>query len=146
MAWLVAIVATVALILWLGTGWIDSLQRTQARSMPPPASTQSPTPLPGHRFVYYPLSAHVTPGVNYHFTLQTHCGLGYPTGPDFDGSFWDPVGSTLTFGNPPPGVTVPFDNGSIVLTSANNAQFQSSLGSVFKFSRHEGNRTAGTCM
>jgi len=146
MVWLLPILATVALIVWLGTSWAASLQGAQVRLLPPPASNQSPTRLPSGRFTYYPHSARVAQRVTYQFTLLTHCGLGYPTGPDFDGSFWDPVGSTLAFGNPPPGVTSPLDTGFIVLTSGNTAQFHSSLGSVFSFSRHEGNRTSGSCM
>lgn len=118
------------------------------RPLPAAASFRSPEPVSGlpHRHVYYPNSAPVEAGIKYGMTLPTHCGLGYPDGPDFDGSLWDPTWTNFGFGNQPSGTSGPTDSGYIVLTSPNTAEFHSSQGFAFKFTRHAGARIAGECM
>jgi hypothetical protein len=117
--------------------------------LPPAAGTVTRIPIlgPGHRYLYFPVSGWVTAGVKYRYVLSTHCGLDYPTGPDFDGSFWDSVDPTqrnqLT--NPPPGFAGPQDEGYMVLLSADTAEFHSSRGAPARYTRRNGALVAGLC-
>jgi hypothetical protein len=117
--------------------------------LPPVVGTVTRLPVlgPGHRFLFFPVSGAVTPGLKYHYVLLTHCGLDYPTGPDFDGSFWDSVDSTQrnTLANPPPGFAQPEDVGYMILVSANTAEFHSSAGGVARFTRRTSALIAGLC-
>jgi hypothetical protein len=116
--------------------------------MPPSTAEVSRIPVfgPGHRYLYMPVSARVTPGVKYRYVLSTHCGLDYPTGPDFDGSFWDSVDPTQRnkFTNPPAGFADP-DDGYMILVSANIAEFHSSAGGVAQYTRRTRGVIAGDC-
>jgi hypothetical protein len=116
-------------------------------SLPTTANSHEPQPAGSTgRFVFYPSSGHVTQGVAYQFRLYTHCGLNYPTGPDFDGSFWESVGAGDDgSANPPPGFGNPFDNGTMTLLSANLAEYRSSQGVVMRFTRQSGSRVASPC-
>lgn len=118
-----------------------------ASSLPPLASSSEPQPAGSTgRFVFYPNSGPVAQGVAYWFRLYTHCGLNYPTGPDFDGSFWDSTGAADDgSGNPPPGFGNPFDNGTMTLLSANLAEYRSSQGVTMRFTRHSGSKVASPC-
>ena len=118
--------------------------------MPPSTGTVSRIPVlgPGHRYLYFPGSGRVTPGLKYRYVLPTHCGLDYPTGPDFDGSFWDSVDSTQRnkFASTPPGFAQPEDDGYMILVSADTAEFHSSAGGVAKYTRRTRGLIAGDCM
>jgi len=118
--------------------------------MPPSTGTVSRIPVlgPGHRYLYFPGSGRVTPGLKYRYVLPTHCGLDYPTGPDFDGSFWDSVDSTQRnkFASTPPGFGQPEDDGYMILVSADTAEFHSSAGGVAKYTRRTRGLIAGDCM
>ena len=118
------------------------------RPLPAPASMQSPEAVsgPSHRHIFYANSSRVVPGIKYAITLPTHCGIGYPDGPDFDGSLWDPIWTKFEFGSQPTGTNGPSDSGYMVLTSTNTADFHSSQGLAFRFTRHLGSRIAGDCM
>ncbi len=118
------------------------------RPLPAPASFRAPEPVPGqsHRYTFYPNSSRVTAGIKYAMTMSTHCGIGYPDGPDFDGSLWDPAWTKFGFGSQPSGTNAPTDSGYVVLVSANTAEFHSSQGFAFRFIRHAGPRIAGDCM
>ncbi len=118
-----------------------------AASLPPPANSSEPQPVGSTgQFVFYPNSGHVTQGVAYYFRLYTHCGLNYPTGPDFDGSFWESSGAGDDgSGNPPPRFGNPFDNGTITLLSANLAEYRSAQGVLIRFTRHGGSKVASPC-
>jgi hypothetical protein len=117
--------------------------------LPPTTGTLTRIPVlgPGHRFLYFPLSGQVTAGLKYRFVLLTHCGLDYPTGPDFDSSFWDAVDSTqrnkLT--TPPPGFAQPEDVGYMILVSPDSAEFHSSAGGVAGYTRRMKALIAGIC-
>ena len=119
-------------------------------TMPPSTGTVSRIPVlgPGHRYLYFPGSARVTPGLKYRYVLPTHCGLDYPTGPDFDGSFWDSVDSTQRnkFASRPPGFAQPEDDGYMILVSTDTAEFHSSAGGVAKYTRRTRGLIAGDCM
>ncbi len=109
--------------------------------------TRIPVIGPGHRFLFFPVSGRVSAGLKYRFVLLTHCGLDYPTGPDFDGSFWDSVDATqrhkLT--NPPAGFADPEDEGYMILVSADTAEFHSSTGAVAQYTRRTSAVIAGLC-
>jgi hypothetical protein len=117
---------------------------------PMPSSTGAvsriPVLGPGHRYLYFPISARVTPGLKYRYVLSTHCGLDYPTGPDFDGSFWDSVDPTQRnkFTNPPPGFADP-DDGYMILAAPNTAEFHASAGGVAIYTRRTKGLIAGDC-
>jgi hypothetical protein len=118
---------------------------------PLPASTGTMTRIPvlgpGHRFLFFPVSGRVTAGLKYRFVLLTHCGLDYPTGPDFDGSFWDAVDPAQRnkLANPPPGFAQPEDVGYMILVSANTAEFHSSAGGIAEYTRRGKALIAGLC-
>ncbi len=113
----------------------------------PQVSVQHPKPLgPTGQYLFYPSSGHIKAGVRYRVHLYTHCGLAYPTGPDFDGSFWDTIEAVDDgSGNPPIGFGNPYDDGTIMLVSANLADYRSSGGVVVRFTRHSGGWVAGLC-
>jgi hypothetical protein len=117
--------------------------------LPPTAGTLTRIPVlgPGHRFLFFPVSGRVTAGLKYRYVLLTHCGLDYPTGPDFDGSFWDSVDSTQRnkFTNPPAGFAAPEDVGYMILVSADMAEFHSSAGGVAPYTRRTKALIAGLC-
>ncbi|TMC29839.1 MAG: hypothetical protein E6J32_06530 [Chloroflexi bacterium] len=102
---------------------------------------------PGHRFLFLPVSGRVTTGVKYRYGLETHCGIDYPTGPDFDGSFWDAVDPAQrhTFTNPPAGFAGPQDAGYMILLSPDTAEFHASAGTVARYTRRNGALIAGLC-
>ena len=118
--------------------------------LPPNAATLTRIPVlgPGHRYLFFPISGRVTAGLKYRYVLLTHCGLDYPTGPDFDGSFWDSEDSTqrnkLT--NPPAGFAAPEDVGYMILVSPNSAEFHSSAGGVARYTRRSKALIAGLCI
>jgi|GEM_PF-3975569 len=117
--------------------------------LPPATGTVTQIPIlgPGHRFLFFPVSGRVTPGVKYRYSLPTHCGIDYPTGPDFDGSFWDSVDPAQRHvsTNPPPGFAGPQDEGYMVLLSADTAEFHGSRGGVARYTRRNGAFVAGVC-
>jgi hypothetical protein len=117
--------------------------------LPATAGTLTRIPVlgPGHRFLFFPVSGRVTAGLKYRYVLLTHCGLDYPTGPDFDGSFWDSVDSTQRdkFTNPPGGFAQPEDPGYMILVSADTAEFHSSAGGVARYTRRTKALIAGLC-
>ena len=143
----IIVLATVAAgVLWIGNpagpfGRIEPL--------PPPTGTVTQIPIvgSGHRFLFLPVSGRVRVGVKYRYVLPTHCGIDYPTGPDFDGSFWDSVDPAQrhTLSNPPSGFAVPLDEGYILLLSAGVAEFHSSRGAVARYTRRNGAFIAGLC-
>jgi hypothetical protein len=99
--------------------------------------------LMGHRF--RPHSGRVVAGYRYGLKLYTHCGLA-SSGPDFDSSFWDPVGPESDgSGNPPPGVGNPFADGTMVLLPDGRAEFTSQSGARFLFTRHAGDKIFDIC-
>jgi hypothetical protein len=59
--------------------------------LPAAVSAYAPEGLPGanHPFLFRPNSARIKVGTKYAISISTQCGLQSPTGPDFDGSFWD---------------------------------------------------------
>jgi hypothetical protein len=117
--------------------------------LPPTTGTLTRIPVlgPGHRFLFFPVSGQVTAGLKYRFVLLTRCGLDYPTGPDFDGSFWDSVDSTQRdkFANPPAGFAQPEDPGYMILVAADTAEFHSSAGGVARYTRRTKALIAGLC-
>lgn len=95
---------------------------------------------------FHPRSSSAVLGVPYRLKIYTHCGLASWASPDFDGSFWDPVGPNDDGnGNPPAGVGNPFDQGTMVLVSRNRAQFTSRTGATFLFTRHVGDKGFAPC-
>jgi hypothetical protein len=117
--------------------------------LPPSTGTLTRIPVlgPGHRFLYFPVSGRVTADLKYRFVLLTHCGLDYPTGPDFDGNFWDAVDSTQRnrLAKPPPGFAQPEDVGYMILVSADTAEFHSTAGGVAGFTRRTKALISGLC-
>jgi hypothetical protein len=116
--------------------------------LPPNGATLTRIPIlgPGHRFLFFPVSGRVTPGVKYGYVLLTHCGLDYPTGPDFDGSFWDLADPTQRNQSTPQGFAQPEDHGYMILVSADTAEFHSSAGGVARYTRRTKALIAGLCM
>jgi hypothetical protein len=117
--------------------------------LPPTMGTLTRIPVlgPGHRFLFFPVSGRVTAGLKYRFVLLTHCGLDYPTGPDFDGNFWDAADSTQRnkLAKPPPRFAQPEDVGYMILVSADTAKFHSSAGGVAAYTRRTKALIAGLC-
>ena len=109
--------------------------------------TRIPVLGPGHRFLFFPVSSRVTPGLKYRFVLLTRCGLDYPTGPDFDGSFWDAAdpGQRNKLANPPPGFAQPEDVGYMIVVAPDIAEFHSSAGGVETYMRRTKTLIAGLC-
>jgi hypothetical protein len=116
--------------------------------LPPTTGTLTRIPVlgPGHRFLFFPVSGRVTQGVKYGYVLLTHCGLDYPTGPDFDGSFWDLADPAQRGQNTPPGFAQPEDEGYVILVSPDTAEFHSSAGGVARYTRRTKGLIAGLCM
>jgi hypothetical protein len=119
---------------------------------PLPATTRTltriPVIAPGHRFLFFPVSGRVSPGIKYRYVLLTHCGLDYPTGPDFDGSFWDAVDPTQRnkLANPPEGFATPEDVGYMIIVAPDTAEFHSSAGGTARYTRRTKDLIAGLCM
>ena len=117
--------------------------------LPPATGTVTQIPLigPGHRFLFLPVSARVRVAVKYRYSLPTRCGIDYPTGPDFDGSFWDSEDPAQrhTVADPPAGFVRPVDNGYLLLRSPGVAEFHSSRGAVARYTRRTGAFVAGVC-
>jgi hypothetical protein len=128
-------------------GALITRDRLIGAPLPGPASSRERQPLSSTgQYLFYANSGHVKQGVRYQFQLYTHCGLDYPTGPDFDGSFWQSVGpGDDGSGNPPAGFGNPHDNGTMTLVSANIAQFRGSSGASMRFTRQSRTKTAGPC-
>lgn len=142
----IVLVTIAAGVLWLGNpagpfGPIEPL--------PPPTGTVTQIPIvgSGHRFLFLPVSGRVRVGVKYRYVLPTHCGIDYPTGPDFDGSFWDSVDPAQrhTLTNPPSGFAGSVDEGYILLLSAGVAEFHSSRSAIARYTRRNGAFVAGLC-
>jgi len=72
------------------------------------------------------------------FALQ-HCGLGSPI--DFDGSFWDPVG-TIDMEAPEASNAI---DGTLVLTSSEGAHFSTATGFELDLVRHVGSKSYPGC-
>lgn len=117
------------------------------QSLPAAASARPAEPLANGQFRFFPGSSPVRLGVRYRLSLYTHCGLDWPVAVDFDGSFWDPVGPSVSDGNgnPPAGFGNPFDAGLMTLISPTSARYQSSAGTIVQFSRHPGPRISAPC-
>jgi hypothetical protein len=117
--------------------------------LPTSAGTLTRIPVlgPGHRFLFFPVSGRVTAGLKYRFVLLTHCGVDYPTGPDFDGSFWDAVDPAQRnkLAKPPPGFTQPEDVGYMIVVAPDTAEFHSSAGGVETYTRRTKALIAGLC-
>jgi hypothetical protein len=117
--------------------------------LPPTTGTLTRIPVlgSGHSFLFFPVSGRVAAGRKYRFVLLTHCGLDYPTGPDFDGNFWDALDATQRnkFSNPPPGFAQPEDVGYMILVSPDTAEFHSSAGGVETYTRRTKALIAGLC-
>jgi hypothetical protein len=117
--------------------------------LPPDAATLTRIPVlgPGHRYLFFPVSGRVTAGLKYRYVLLTHCGLDYPTGPDFDGSFWDSVDSTQRdkIAKPPADFATPEDVGYMILVSASIAEFHSSAGGTAHYTRRTTDLIAAQC-
>lgn len=115
--------------------------------LPPPTIIAGPIPIPApnHPYLFQPASARVAIGVKYRFSLATECGLASPVGPDFDGTFWDPVKPGQASGGPPAGFRAPVDQGYMVLVSAGITEFHSSGGITVRFIRHPGTVIASLC-
>lgn len=142
----IVLVTVVAGILWVGNpagpfGRIEPL--------PPPTGTVSQIPIvgSGQRYLFLPVSGRVRAGVKYGYPLLTRCGIDYPTGPDFDGSFWDSVDPAQrhTITNPPPGFARPLDVGYMLLVSTGVSEFHASRGGVARYTRRNGAFVAGLC-
>jgi hypothetical protein len=120
------------------------------RPLPPQASNYWPEPVagPNHLFLFRPNSGKVVLGTKYAITMATLCGLQDPTGPDFDGSFWDVADQTYrqyASGGPPPSFGAPHDRGYMVLVTADSATYYSSTRAAVHFSRHYGARVSSKC-
>jgi hypothetical protein len=142
----IVLVAAVSAALWLGNpaGPLAPIE-------PMPAATGTVSQIPvvgsGQRFLFLPVSSRVKAGVKYRYTLSTRCGIDYPTGPDFDGSFWDSFDAAQRHAvtNPPAGFAAPVDEGYMVLVSTGEAEFHGSRGGVARYTRRKGAFVAGLC-
>ncbi len=65
-------------------------RRLLARPLPPYQSPIPASPTTSRDLIAFPSSGRVEKGVDYEYTLGTHCGLDQ--GVDFDGSLWDYAG------------------------------------------------------
>jgi hypothetical protein len=142
----IILVAVTAGVLFIGN---PSGPLGRIEPMPPATGTVTRIPIlgPGHRFLFFPGSGRVSVGVKYRYSLPTHCGIDYPTGPDFDGSFWDSVdpAQLRKLTTPPPGFAGPQDEGYMVLLSADTAEFHGSRGATARYMRRNGALVAGLC-
>ena len=142
----IVLVAVVAGALWLGN---PAGPLAPIEPMPPATGTVSQIPIvgSGQLFLFLPVSARVRSGVKYRYALPTQCGIDYPTGPDFDGSFWDSVDAAQrhTVTNPPAGFATPVDVGYMLLVSEGGAEFHGSRGAVARYTRRKGAFVAGLC-
>lgn len=122
-------------------------RRLLARPMPLYHSPIPASPTASGELVIFPSSGRVERGVDYRFTLGTHCGLD--DGIDFDGSLWDYAGPGRPDdgnGNPPAGFGNPFDHGTIRLVSEDVAEYRSSAGSLIQYRRRDNPKQVGMCM
>jgi hypothetical protein len=120
--------------------------RLLARPMPPNSSPTPAIPVDSE-FVVFPNSGPVERGVDYRYTLGTHCGLNEAV--DFDGSLWDFAGPGAPDdgnGNPPLGFDNPFDYGTMRLVSQGVAEYRSSEGTIVVYHRRDGSKQVGMCM
>ena len=116
------------------------------RDLPAVNTAPAAQPTTNGRYVYTPRSGRVSLGVSYRMTVPTHCGLDWPPAVDFDGSFWDPLGTASDGqGNPPSGFGNPTDQGVMTLVAADTAVYRSQHGTVLRFRRHSGTRVAVPC-
>jgi len=105
-------------------------------------------PVADGKYLFYPRSASVIQDVvtDFRFTRRRSWQSGCP---DFDGSFWDPIGPgpiSDGSGNPPPGFDNPYDNGTIQLLTHDRAEYQSRSGTVLRFNRNSSaSRTSYYC-
>jgi hypothetical protein len=141
--------AAVVLLVVAGILFVHNPAGPFGKVEPLPANAGTLTRIPvlgsGHRFLFFPVSGRVTPGVKYGYVLLTHCGLDYPTGPDFDGSFWDLADQVQRNQNTPPGFAQPEDDGYMILVSTDTAEFHSSAGGVARYTRRTKALIAGLC-
>jgi hypothetical protein len=106
---------------------------------------EQPTAAGSGQAKFHPHSGRALVGFPYQLKINTHCGLASWGSPDFDGSYWDPLGgSSNGNGNPSPGVG-PFDEGTMVLLLNGQAEFTSETGAKFLFSRHTGDKIFTWC-
>lgn len=116
--------------------------------MPPERSPgPQPTLTTEGELVVLPRSGRVEKGVDYRYTLYTHCGLNELV--DFDGSLWDYSGHGAPDDgsrNPPPGFHNPFDHGTMRLISDDVAEYQSEHGLLVKYRRRDGSKVVQMCM
>jgi hypothetical protein len=86
------------------------------------------------------VSARVSPGQPYVFSVFTHCGFT-DNAFDFDGSFWSIAKAPAAFaaqagsGNPPAGIDNPSDRGVIVLVGPDAATWTSRGGIPLRLAR-----------
>lgn len=109
--------------------------------LPPSIGARDSVPVAGGKYLFYPRSGSVIQGVVYRFRLYTHCGLDNSVSFDFDGGFWDPIGTTATSdgsGNPPEGFGNPYDDGTIQLFSHDHAEYRSESGVIVRLMRYPG--------
>ncbi len=95
----------------------------------------------------FPVSGKVEEGVDYRYTLSTHCGLDRHI--DFDGSLWDFSGPGTVDGgieSAPAGFNNPFDHGTMRLVSDDDAEFRSEQGLIVEYNRREGGKHIEMCM
>jgi hypothetical protein len=90
----------------------------------------------------WPTSGRIEPGVGYHFSLFTGCGITAFV--DFDGSFWDFLGPQDANGHPP-ALDNPTDTGVMVLVGSDRAAFMSETGAWLWFARHPGPQAGDVC-
>jgi len=115
--------------------------------MPPHESPVPASPASSSELIVFPSSPRVERGVEYRYTLYTHCGLDSKV--DFDGSLWDYSGPGPPddgSGNPPAGFDNPFDHGTMRLTSGDIAEYRSSAGFVAKYRRRDNPKQVQMCM
>jgi hypothetical protein len=136
--WKMAIIAGALLLLAVGTIALLALpgppRRLLARSLP------SGSPVPASpvdsQVVVFPSSGQVEMGVEYRYTLYTHCGLDGAV--DFDGSLWDFAGPGPADDgshSPPAEFDNPFDHGTMKLVSEDVAEYRSASNLVVTYSR-----------
>ena len=144
----VLVVAVAVLAIVLAAAVIDEIVSSGVRPLPPQVGAVAPQALGNGQVRVFPRSGRTTVAVSYQIQLFTHCGLDWPGVVDFDGSFWDPIGSGPASdrnANPPPGYGNPYDRGTIMLISQTLAQYRSSGGSVMQFNRHAGSVIFSPC-
>jgi hypothetical protein len=86
-------------------------------------------------------------GVEYRYTLYTHCGLDGNV--DFDASLWDFAGPGPADDgshNPPPGFDNPYDHGTMKLISKDMAEYRSAYDLVVRYRRRSDPKRLDICM